>query len=338
MHVRLILAAILAPALVWGVGAARPTAPAPATTPAPADEGLAFEVRMADDSVVKVVLLDPTIALATRYGKLVVPVAEVRRIEPGFRFPDGSEAKVEKAIEGLASPVFAEREEAEQLLVKLEHASVPALRRAVKSGNPEVSKRALAVLRILEGKLPPELMSVRDYDVIETAEFTARGRIEGGRLKVRTRYFGEATLHLVTIHGLRSVAGGGGSEIALDAANYAKVNGLNWLETTITVQDGQELEIAASGQIDLWPMQPGMYMSGPTGSGGGPGGFAPGGPRVGLSGQPIGRIGANGTPFVIGAGYKGKASGSGKLYLRISPSQWGNDSSGSYKLKVNAGG
>ena len=337
MSIRVVPFAVLVAVLGWGVPSARPIAPTPAATPVANEAVTEFEVRMADDSLVKVALLDPTITVATRYGKLVIPCAEIRRIEPGFRFPEGSEEKVAKAIEALASPVFAEREEAEQTLAKLEHASIPALRRALRSANPEISKRAATVFRILEAKLPPELLAVRDYDVIETAEFTARGRIEGGRLKVRTKYFGEASLHLVTIRALKSLAGGG-SEIAIDAANFAKINGQNWLETTIEIQDGQELDITATGQIDLWPMQPGTYMSGPSGSGGVPAGFGAPGPRLGLPGQPIGRIGANGTPFVIGAGYKGKASGSGKLYLRISPSQWGNDSSGSYKLKVNTGG
>jgi hypothetical protein len=50
----------------------------------------------------------------------------------------------------------------------------------------------------------------------------------------------------------------------------------------------------------------------------------------------IGRIGANGTPFIVGASYKGKATESGRLYLRIAPSSWGNDSAGSYKIKVTS--
>ena len=181
-------------------------------------------------------------------------------------------------------------------------------------------------------------MAVRDYDVIETSEFTLRGRVEGARVKVRTKYFGEAVLHLVTIRSLRSVAGSNGSEFSLDAAAYAKLNGQSWMETAIEVTAGQELEITASGQIDLWPMQPGQYMTGPAGSGGAPVVGANPAAQRGFSGQPIGRIGPNGDPFVIGASYKGKAAASGKLYLRIAPSQWNNDSVGNYKIKVNTGG
>ena len=123
MRLRLILGGVLTAAFGWSASFARPTAPTPATVPANTEVGLEFEVRMADESAIKVVMLDPAITVATRYGKLVIPVTEIRRIEPGFRFPDGSEIKVEKAIEALASPVFAEREDAEQALVKLEQAS-----------------------------------------------------------------------------------------------------------------------------------------------------------------------------------------------------------------------
>jgi hypothetical protein len=56
--------------------------------------------------------------------------------------------------------------------------------------------------------------------------------------------------------------------------------------------------------------------------------------RLGIPGQVVGRIGSNGTQFAVGAGFKGKVTESGKLYLRIHPSPWNNDSSGSYKVKV----
>ena len=103
------------------------------------------------------------------------------------------------------------------------------------------------------------------------------------------------------------------------------------------MSSGQQLEIAVSGQIDMWPQGPGQYTSGP----GGLAGYAPGGPpggpgaaRVGAPGQVVARVGPNGTPFVVGAAFKAKAADAGRLYLRIVPSPWNNDSSGAYKVKV----
>ena len=58
-----------------------------------------------------------------------------------------------------------------------------------------------------------------------------------------------------------------------------------------------------------------------------------------LPGQLIGRVGASGTPFPVGTNYKAaRAPGSGKLYLKIAASPWGNNSTGTYKVTVKTGG
>ena len=59
------------------------------------------EVRFADDSTVKAALLDKTIEVATRYGKLTVPVEEIRSIELGLRIPEETAKRIEAAVAGL---------------------------------------------------------------------------------------------------------------------------------------------------------------------------------------------------------------------------------------------
>src|SRR6516162_8598221 len=54
-----------------------------------------FEAKFIDDSILKVIALESTLTLSTKYGKLTVPLADVVRLEVGFRFPEGVEAKVE---------------------------------------------------------------------------------------------------------------------------------------------------------------------------------------------------------------------------------------------------
>jgi hypothetical protein len=190
------------------------------------------------------------------------------------------------------------------------------------------------VLKLLESKLGEGKTELRDFDVVETAEFTAKGRLELGALKVRTKYFGDATVKLTDIKSFRSAGSGSHGEFSLDAAKYAKMNQSEWMETAIEVTSGQQLEVTASGRVDQWPQGPGQYMVGPEGQNIGV--FRPGGAVVvGLSGQVVGRIGANGAPFAVGAAYKGRVTDSGKLYLRIGPSPWNCDSSGAYKVVVN---
>ena len=65
--------------------AAEPPKAAPA-------EGLRFEGKFADGSFVVLQLMDEVLIVSTKYGKLTVPMAEVKRIEFGFRYPEGLEA------------------------------------------------------------------------------------------------------------------------------------------------------------------------------------------------------------------------------------------------------
>jgi hypothetical protein len=341
MFQKLIPTAALVAVLGWAASAEPPVKDSksdPKFEPktAPKSDPATFELRLKDDTVVKVALLDPTVELVTKYGKLSIPAAELRRLEFGFRYPEGLEAKIDKGVADLGASEFRTREDAEQMLADAGHYAIPALRRAVKSQDPEVVRRAQSVLKFTESKLGEGRPELRDYDVIETVEFTVKGRLELNGLKVRTKYFGDATIKLTDIKSFRSV-GAANPWLTLDAAKYGKMNQADWLETAIEVTAGEHLEVTATGKIDQWPQGPGQYMCEASGLPGyGAGGAVPGGgQRIGVPGQLVGRIGPNGAPFIIGASYRGKAIESGKLYLRISPSPWNCDSSGSYKVTVH---
>jgi hypothetical protein len=324
--------------LLAATAAAQPPAPEPTREkPAGPPE---FEVRLADDSTVKVYPLDPSLVVATKYGRLTVPVADVRRIEVGFRYPDGIQAKVEAAAADLGSPAFRAREEGEKVLFDLKELAVPALTRAARGSDPEAVRRAEAVLKRLREKLPEERLAVRDQDLVETTEFTIHGRIETAALKVRTRFFGEAQLPVAQLRAVRAAVAETAGTLTLDAAKYARPNNNDWYDTGIEVSADRPLEVTATGQIDQWPQTPGQYMAGPGGTGSNMGGFpGPGGRMTPMpAGAVIGKIGPSGAPFLIGAAYKAdRPNGTGKLFLRIVPSPWGNDSAGSYKVKVKVG-
>lgn len=339
MFTRVMPAALLVAAVGW---AAPPVPPVRGDKeepkPGAKDDATTFELRTADDTVMKVTLTEPSLAIATKYGKLTVPAGDVRRLEFGFRYPDGLEAKIEKAVDELGSPEFRTCEDAEQALEAAGRFAIPTLRRATRSENPEVARRAKSTLKTVESKAGADETDLRDYDTIETAEFTIKGRMDLTAMKVRTKYFGETTVKLTDIRSFRSVGSAAGAEFALDAAKYARMNGSEWMATAIEVSAGQQLEVTATGRMDSWPQGPGQYMVGPDGSAGGAGfppGGAPGGGRIGGAGQVIGRIGPSGAPFAIGSSYKGKRTETGKLYLRIAPSQWNCESTGAYKITVN---
>lgn len=336
--------------LGWLAGAGRGAEKEPAGPPE-------FEVVMADGSTFRVTPKDVSVVVETKYGKLTIPYRDIRRVELGFRYPAGVEAKVAAAAENLGSAVFRTREDAEKELLGFGELAVPALKRAAASPDAEVARRADGLLAKLKDKLPPEKFDAKDVDVVGTDEFTARGRIEAAAVPVRTRYFGESTLQLADIRDFRSVGKNSDKSVTVPADKYARLAGTEWLDSGVDVSANAALEVAATGKIDQWPQEPGRYLCEPQGGGGQPGfpggGFPGGGmvqirgavvngmfrPRAVPSGALLGRVGPTGEVFVLGAKYsQPKAPATGRLYLMIAPSHWGNDDcTGEYKVTIKSG-
>ena len=327
-------------------GEAKPAANAVAAPPE-------FDVGFLDGSNVKVVVLEPEVAVTTKYGKLTVPLAELKRVELGFRYPEGVEAKLETAIERLAAPGYADREEAARQIHELKQYAGPMLKRAARSSDAERRARAAVLLKAVREAVPAERVDAKDYDLIETAEFDVRGRLDADSFKVRTKQFGEAVVKVAEVKQFHSVAASlPTGEVTLDAAAYSKANWSAWLDTATDVEAGAALAITCTGRIDQWPQEAGKYMSGPAGNGNQaqnqqgniraliPNQFGPNqGQRVMvLSGAVIGKIG-QGQPFVVGASLKvPKSPEGGRLFLQIAPSHWGNDNAtGAYKVQVKVG-
>src|SRR5260370_1421061 len=105
----------------------------------------AFELRFTDGSAVRMVMLEPAFDVTTRFGKLTVPWAEVRRIEFGLRYPDGVLNKIETAITQLGGPDFKTREAAQAELLRQGELAFPHVLKATREGNPEAMKRARAI-------------------------------------------------------------------------------------------------------------------------------------------------------------------------------------------------
>jgi hypothetical protein len=290
----------------------------------------AAEVRFADGSAVRMLLTQPAVDVTTRYGKLSVPVADLRRIEFATRYPDGVPAKIEAAIARLTDPDRKARQAAEAELRTFRELAYPALKRAAASADLDRALQASLLVKWLEEKVGPEKLRVRDQDTIHAAEFTVAGKIEASTLKGRTTYFGEVTVQVSELRSIRFLGGTGEEkELAVEAARFAALSQDVWLDTEVDVTDGAALEIQASGIVDLWP-QGGNYKVGPDAM-----------PRMGNSpdgnpaGMLLGRIGERGKVFQVGAKFSGPVADGGRLYLRIACSPWNNPSAGSYAVKIN---
>ena len=75
------------------------------------------EVRFGDGSLVRMTILQENLEVMTRYGKLTIPIREIRRIDFGLHLPEGVGQQIDNSIKQLGSETYRERDEAVKLLV-----------------------------------------------------------------------------------------------------------------------------------------------------------------------------------------------------------------------------
>lgn len=314
------------------------------------------ECRFDDGSVMRLIVGASTVSVQTKFGKMTVPLADVRKMEMGFRYPDGVEGKVRVALADLGSPDFRTRESAQKTLIGCGEYAVPLVKAGVKSDVAEVADRCAMILKTITATLPTDKSDPVMEDVITTDEMIIRGKITSDSFKAKSKYFGETTVKLLDVREMRPVAGRFVGTFPLDAVKYASVGWKTYFDTGLDVEKDQPIEISATGKIDQAPQTPGKFTSGPGGGGtqvpgpgvradvekrlGGGRGLPPGSEGYGplyTSGTLYGRIGESGNLFKIGEGVKiPKATDAGRLYLIIAPSGYGA-SKGEYEVKVQLG-
>lgn len=290
------------------------------------------EVRLSDGSRVHMIILQGSLEIETKYGRLVTPTSDLRRLEFGIRTPTEVTKKIEDSIKRLGSDSYQDREKAVKELATIGAPAYVPLYQAAKNKDAEVARRANQALEEIRKKVPESKLRVREDDLIQTAEFTIIGKILNPTIKAKSGIFGETQLNIADLRGIRWMGQQAEVEVTIDAAKYA-VNSAQWMETGIELNEGDELVITASGQVDL--LMNNNNITGPAGNGmwGQNGTSHP-------PGALLGKIGQSGQTFLIGDSYKGAAKGEGKLYLQISPSPWarhGNAVGGSYNVKITGG-
>jgi hypothetical protein len=161
----------------------------------PAAESL-LEVRFTDNSVMKLAIKDERIAVTTPYGKLNIPVADIRRIEFGLRVSDEVAKRIEAAVADLGHPEFRNREAASAILFGLREKGYPAIVKASNHTDAEVAARAEALVKKIEETVPAELLKPREFDVIHTENSKIAGKIDASTLKADSKQFGEVKIRL----------------------------------------------------------------------------------------------------------------------------------------------
>jgi hypothetical protein len=303
--------------------------------------GRDVEVRYGNGSTVLMTVVQDKIEVATAFGKLTVPTREIRGIDFGLHLSEETQQRIDAALAQLASPAYRQRDAALQELVRLGPQAYLALQRAARTKDGEAGKRVEMALKRIAQKVPARLLRTREDDRIRTTKFTIVGRVVTPAIRARAEYFGDLELKAGQMLSMRWLQGAGETEVAVDAARYGSAPD-QWLDTGLTVEAHAGLKITAAGQVDLWPQQPGQYMSGPEGMQGG-GGVVVVGNRVvrqrgnQAGGALMGRIGESGTPFYVGQTFRQTPAEGGRLFLHILPSPWGNASAGTYTVRITVG-
>ena len=298
------------------------------------------EIYFLNGSKVRMIVQSESVEIATLYGKLSVPVRDVRGIEFGLHFPEGVEDKIAAAIKSLGSSDYRTRENGGKALQDLAPYSYPFVLEASRTKDLEIASRAKDIVAKLIAKHPKKDLKTMVEDRVMTNAFTIVGRIQTTTIKAKVENFGEHELVLAKMRSLRAMGGGSAdTDISVDAGKYA--NAGQWLDTQYIVDGRTAITITAKGIIDVWPQQGGQFMSNPNGFNAtrGNGGVIRGRINGGVNqnqhcGMLVGKIGESGEMFTVGERYDGSPEVEGNLFLHIGPSQWNVQSSGSYDVKI----
>jgi hypothetical protein len=291
-------------------------------------------LRFHNGSVIQPAALLDSLEMETKLGKLSIPANEIRRIDFGFRLSEEDSKKLEQAIRDLGGARFQARDAATKTLMRMGRLAYPALLEARKSSDLETTKRVEAILKDIRLRVPPERLKTRKTDIVKTSDSSVAGQITAANLRIRSELFGEVKVPAFQLRELRSSLPGGEIVVALDAAKYGQMT--TWMETDFEVTMGNRLEISATGELNLDPMNRinnnfcrGVRPDGTPQLVSGEGH---------IPGKLLGRIGTDGPVFPIGSRYSGFPTREGKLYLRIVTIWHANSlqAEGIYQVRVSS--
>ena len=154
------------------------------------------KVRLADGSVLKLTLREDKFNVATEFGKLAIPVADVSRIEFATRIANDVAKRIKAAVAKLGSDVFSEREQASKELLKIGVPAYASLKEALKSDDQEVKRHAEELVSKIEAGASAEVLEVRKDDVIHTKDMKIKGQIENVTFKTDFSALGAVQLKL----------------------------------------------------------------------------------------------------------------------------------------------
>ncbi|MGQ0613997.1 MAG: hypothetical protein ACT4PV_09700 [Planctomycetaceae bacterium] len=257
----------------------------------------------------------------TPFGPLAVPIADLRRIRFGRKADPDRLERVRKLLEDLGSPNPERKAAAQVSLAEEGDFALPDIKEAAAlSADPEVKRRCEELLGTQD---PQEMELPSDDDRVETVRFTFTGTVNEEAIRVQVPELGPVTVRRKDVQEIRSWKPAAALRFEL-SGSHTYVG--EWLDTQLAVHPGMTLRIRADGTINF--PQWGNYTFRPDG-------MINMGQIENLPlGTLVGRVGKNGQMFRVGSSYMGMPSARGNLYLAILVQVQGQQTSGTYRIRI----
>jgi hypothetical protein len=260
---------------------------------------LDVEMRLRDGSRLRAELsAADKVTLRTDYGNLVIPISDVRRLRRGDRLAAPEEESLAKLLKELDADDFEARQAAQNQLTTWGVRVIGALNEALPKASVEARNRIQIILKRIQERGGPK---PQPFDSVKTRSFEARGRLDVQAFKVKTR-FGVFDIRFDEVDQIRWLCYGEQKALVLEASKMSN----EWVDTELETEEGEDLVIRCSGQINMDGCACGPEGTNNWGQG-----------QPFLMGAAVARLGQNGKPFTIGTGTKLVAESSERLYVRI---------------------
>ena len=289
---------------------------APATDAEPKEEEIdprIIRMHLSDGSIISGKLAITTLAIDTRFGRLDVPIEEIRYIKPGIDSRPQLKEQVQSWIELIGSSDAEQRKAASAQLVKLGTGVLQLLRPLVHDASATRAAEARAIIERISEELDMEMVNPADFstqDVIATKAFTITGRIVPQSFALASD-FGDLKMPLADVMKADRNTGEPEEHRKVVSINQTNFVSRSMKTTGIRVSKGDRIVIKASGQLSMtrWgnaiatpdgASNTGWYLSGKI-----------------YNGAVCMRIGNSGQITKVGSNLSVSAPESGILYLGI---------------------
>jgi hypothetical protein len=295
-------------------------------------------LSMMDGSLITGKLSIKELEVETPFGKLTVPISELKSFTPGLVSHPELAKQIHDLIDGLAAPQFDTREKSQRALMKMGVALRGELEKRRHDPDTERRARIKAILDEWDEQSEaddedekPATPSMQERDQVETSEFTAVGRIVNPTLAI-TSLYGPLTVKLSDVRrGQRDVSRRADLRKTVGVDGSCLVTRV-MKDTKVRLERGDRVTITAEGSIAMVPWGNGA-TSGPDGAGN-YGWYIP---QQIPSGALVGVIGSGESVFKLGSKSSFKAEKNGVLRLGIAmQTDYANQNfPGRYTVKIH---